>query len=47
MAKFKPAKGKKKGRAAGMSGAIPCIVIILLVIALISLLFFLALRSGT
>ncbi len=46
MAKFKPAKGKKKDGAKAR-GAIPCFILIISIIALISLLFALALRSGS
>ncbi len=48
MAKFKPAKAKGRGgrKKSGLQ-AIPCIVIIVSIIALISILFALALRSNS
>ena len=45
MAKFKPA-GKKKKTANPRPGAIPCILVVVLGIVLISLLFYAILRSG-
>jgi hypothetical protein len=45
MAKFKLAKPKKKTAPGGLR-AVPCIVLIVTTIALISLLFALALRSS-
>ncbi len=45
MAKLKPAKTKKKTPPGGLR-AVPCIVLIITTIALISLLFAIALRSS-
>jgi hypothetical protein len=45
MAKFKPAKGKKKS-AATPQGAIPCIVMVILAIAVVMLLLFLVMKSS-
>jgi hypothetical protein len=45
MAKFKPA-GKKKAATSRPGGAIPCIVLVVLGIVLMSLLFWAVLRSA-
>jgi hypothetical protein len=44
MAKLKPAKGKKK--KSSIAGAIPCLLLILSGIALMSLLFYAILKSA-
>jgi hypothetical protein len=46
MAKFKPAGGKKAPAKSARS-AIPCLVLVVLGIALMCLLFYLSLQSGT
>jgi hypothetical protein len=46
MAKFKPAGKKKKGGTARPGGAIPCLILVVMGIALMSLLFYGILRSG-
>jgi hypothetical protein len=45
MGKFKPVK-KGKGKRATPSGAVPCVMIVLLGILLLSLLFWAILRSS-
>lgn len=46
MAKYKPARGKPKS-AGPKPGAWPCLLIIVLGIALISLMFYLSLKSAS
>ncbi len=46
MAKFKPAGKKKKSSTTRPGGVIPCIILVVLGIALMSLLFYGMLRSG-
>lgn len=46
MAKFKPARDKKKKKApSGLRGAIPCIVFLLSAMALLMLLFYAILKA--
>ena len=45
MAKFKAAKAKKKGPSTKALGVIPCLVVVIGVMALVTLLFFLALKG--
>jgi hypothetical protein len=48
MAKFKAAKPKRKvSSVKGMRGAIPCLILMLSAVALLTLLFTYALRSGS
>lgn len=46
MAKLKPAGKKKQGPAMERPGMVPCVVIILTGMALLSMLFYAALSSG-
>ncbi len=45
MAKFKPVKGKK-AKARGPAGAIPCVLLVVMGIVLLSLLFWAILKSS-
>ena len=45
MAKFKPAKAKKKSAPTKALGVIPCLVVVIGVMGLVTLLFFLALKG--
>ena len=47
MAKFKPAGSKKATPAKSARRAIPCLILIVLGIAIMCLLFYLSLQSGT
>ena len=47
MAKFKPARGKKKAGAKSLVNAIPCLVLIILGFSVIMLLFYFGLKSGS
>jgi hypothetical protein len=48
MAKFRPARPKgKRSSAKGIRGAIPCLILILSAVVLLTLLFTYALRSGS
>jgi flagellar basal body-associated protein FliL len=46
MAKFRPAKGKKKTSAAPQ-GAIPCVVLVILAIAAVMALLFFVMKSSS
>ncbi len=46
MAKFKPAGKKKKTSDRSFAGGIPCLILLILGFALISLLFYAVLKSG-
>ena len=45
MAKFKPAKGRRKN-AVVPEGAVPCVVFLIAGLALVGLILFLVLRNG-
>jgi hypothetical protein len=45
MAKFKPAKQKSKAGAKSARGAIPCIIVVIGIMAFVMLLFFYALKG--
>jgi hypothetical protein len=49
MAKYKPAGSKKalSGKAADIRGALPCLFLVLAVIAVLMLIFYLSLQSST
>jgi hypothetical protein len=47
MAKFKPAGSSKKVPAKSARSAIPCLILVVLGIALMCVLFYLSLQSGT
>jgi hypothetical protein len=47
MAKLKPAGGVKKTPAKSARSAIPCLILVVLGIALMGFLFYLSLQSGT
>ncbi|HXG34024.1 MAG TPA: hypothetical protein VNJ11_11705 [Bryobacteraceae bacterium] len=46
MGKFKPAKPKKRTKPSSAVGAIPCLVLLVTGIVLLSLLFYSILKSG-
>ncbi len=46
MAKFKPAKKGKKGKSKFPGGAIPCLILVVSGMALITLLFYSILKSS-
>jgi flagellar basal body-associated protein FliL len=46
MAKYKPAKGKKKA-APAPQGAIPCVILVVLAIAAVMLLLFFVMKSSS
>ncbi|MEI9814941.1 MAG: hypothetical protein WDO18_20890 [Acidobacteriota bacterium] len=46
MAKYKPAGGKKKETPDSKRGLVPCAVIIIVLLGLVSALFFVALQSS-